>query len=238
MSNMSSDSNVFLTGNKDVDRKILSELSDRELLIACNTNKYAQEKVCDETFFRNLVYNRYPETIKYKDYVKVRDWKNFYLSIIYYIDKLGNLDFNYTEEVKKEKNISPELEYLSRKLVPEYYQYSKNRGLLYASREGYLPVVKYLTEHGADIHAENEYALYIASRNGHLAVVKYLVEHETDIHSNNDQALRSASATGKLPVVKYLVKKEADIHVENDDALRLAKRNGHLDVVEYLESLQ
>ncbi len=80
-------SNIFLTGNKDVDREILSKLSDRELLIACQSNKYAQENVCDEIFFRNLVYNRYSETIKYKDYVKVRDWKNFYLSIIYYVDK-------------------------------------------------------------------------------------------------------------------------------------------------------
>ncbi len=46
--------NRFLTGYKDVDRKILSELPDEDILNACKTDKYAREKVCgsfeDENF--------------------------------------------------------------------------------------------------------------------------------------------------------------------------------------------
>ncbi len=66
-------SSSFLTGNKDVDREILQKLSDRDIINSCQSNTYAREKVCDETFFRNLVFDRYPETIKYKDYIKVRN---------------------------------------------------------------------------------------------------------------------------------------------------------------------
>jgi hypothetical protein len=43
-----------------------------------------------------------------------------------------------------------------------------------ASRHGHLEVVKYLVEHGADIHAEDDYALVLACRKGHFEIVKYL----------------------------------------------------------------
>ncbi len=203
--------NSFLTGNKDVDRKILSELSDRELLIVCQSNKYSQEKVCDETFFRNLVYNRYSETIKYKEYVKIRNWKNFYLSIIYYLDKLKReYDFDYNVEKKKEKDISPELEYLIRKLIPEHYRCSKDAALLSSIGKGHLAVVKYLIEQGADIHFLNNYALILASKYGHLPIVKYLVDQGFNIHSQS---------------------------IFGDTALETARKNRHSEVIEYLQSL-
>ncbi len=233
--------NTFLTGNKDVDRTILEKLSDRDILNACKTDKYTKEKVCDETFFRNLVYNRYPGTIKYKDYVKQRDWKNFYLSIIYYIDKLEKeYNFNYIEERKKEKNLSAELEYLSRKSIPKYIKYNENLNFVLknATKNPNLPVVKYLVERGADIHYDNEYALRWAIGNGDLDIVKYLNEQGADIHISYDYPLRWASERGHLPVVKYLVENKANIHANHDEALRIAKLNNHLDIVNYLQSLQ
>ncbi len=234
-------SNSFLTGNKDVDRTILQKLSDRELLIACQSNTYAQENVCDETFFRNLVFDRYPETIKYKDYVKTRDWKNFYLSIVYYVDKL-NIDYelNYFQERNelKNKDLSPELEYLSRKIYNSPYKkiQIENR-LIWASEIGNLPVVKYLTERGANIHDLDDYALRQASINGHLPVVKYLVEHNANINAKvntMDDALTRAIRYGHLPVVEYLTENGADIHTDNR-ALRTAVVFGHLSIVKYLK---
>ncbi len=245
-------SNNFLTGNKDVDRLILFNLSDKNILIACKTNKYAKERVCDETFFRNLVFERYPETIKYKDYVKVRDWKNFYLSIIYYIDKLrADYKFNYTKKKNKYKEINPELEYLARKknkykdINPELeylarknvtnIQYNDSDGLTYAATRGHLPIVKYLTERGADINYLDDFALMQASANGDLQLVKYLVEHGAN---NKSQALIEASYRGHFPVVKYLVEHGAEVHYKDDEALHEARQNNHVEVVKYLESLQ
>ena len=63
MSYLSSLSNVFLTGNKDVDRLVLSYISYRQLLEICSINKTVNDKVCDETFFRNRVIAKYLESL-------------------------------------------------------------------------------------------------------------------------------------------------------------------------------
>ena len=43
-----------------------------------------------------------------------------------------------------------------------------------ASIYGHLPVVQFLVQHGAYVHANNDIALYWASENGHLPVVQFL----------------------------------------------------------------
>jgi len=41
---------------------------------------------------------------------------------------------------------------------------------------------------------------------GHLKIVKYLVEHGANIHAKDDEALKKSAYQGHLEVVKYLVK--------------------------------
>ena len=113
----------------------------------------------------------------------------------------------------------------------------KEKALIWAAYRGYLGTIKYLVEHGADIHTDNDYALRWAAFDGYLEIVKYLVERGADIHANNDFALRKASNNGYLEVVKYLVEHGADIHAANDSALKGAAEYGHTEVVEYLEGV-
>ena len=40
----------------------------------------------------------------------------------------------------------------------------------FASYNGHLEVVKVLVEHGANIHADNDYAVRLATRNGHTDI--------------------------------------------------------------------
>ena len=47
--------------------------------------------------------------------------------------------------------------------------------LSYASSQGNLDIVKYLVEHGADIHARNNEALTLATEEGHEHVINYLI---------------------------------------------------------------
>ena len=108
----------------------------------------------------------------------------------------------------------------------------KSRMLDKAAQKGYLDIVKYLVEQGANIHASD--ALCGSSYNGHFDIVKYLVEQGANIHASDDGALRWASESGCLDIVKYLVEQGANIHAGYDYALRFASENGHLDIVKYL----
>ena len=57
--------------------------------------------------------------------------------------------------------------------------------LFVASQNGYIEIVKYLTEHGADVNKcrENGWTpLHAVSENGHLESVKLLVKNGADIN--------------------------------------------------------
>jgi len=83
------------SGNKDVDREILSKLDDKNLLKACQINKYFWEKVCNEDFFRNRLLNNYPN-IRRED---IKNWKEFHLRAIYYISKMKE-DYGYVYNIQ------------------------------------------------------------------------------------------------------------------------------------------
>jgi len=106
-----------------------------------------------------------------------------------------------------------------------------------ASAGGHLPVVQFLCAHGANVHADDDYALQLASANGHLSVVQFLVAHGADVHAYDDHALHGASEYGHLPVVQFLVAHGADVHARDDCALQLASKYGHTAVVQFLTSL-
>ena len=56
--------------------------------------------------------------------------------------------------------------------------------------------MQYLIENGANIHANDDFALRYAAKNGHLEVVRYLIENGADIHADDDYALRYATVYG------------------------------------------
>jgi ankyrin repeat protein len=77
-----------------------------------------------------------------------------------------------------------------------------------------------------------------AARNGQLETVKYLVSVGANIHANDDYAVQLAAGNGHLETVKYLVSVGADIHADNDYyAVQLAACNCHLETVKYLVSI-
>ena len=76
--------------NKDVDRIILQQLDDSDLFQLIRVNKYVYGLV-DETFWRNRLISRYPTAVEFK---KNQTWKEYYLSVVYYIDML-NIKYRY-----------------------------------------------------------------------------------------------------------------------------------------------
>ena len=108
-----------------------------------------------------------------------------------------------------------------------------NCALDWASKNGYLEIVKYLIENGADIRAYDDRALQLASKNGYLEIVKYLVENGADIRAYNDRALQLACENGHLKTIMWLVENGADIEANNNFALKWAARNGYLHSLDW-----
>jgi hypothetical protein len=76
--------------------------------------------------------------------------------------------------------------------------------LLLASVEGDSENMIAALKAGADVHADNDWALRWASNYGHTEVVKLLLDAGADVHAQDNGALRSASVRGHTEVVKIL----------------------------------
>jgi hypothetical protein len=218
----------MMTGLKDIDWEILKYIDDKELLKVCAINKKFWYETCDDNFIRRRLM-KYPEIEEYKN--KDESWKQFFLTVIYYVSMMKK---NCSIEYKK-GNFKDQ--YHTRKLYARISNEKiivKDKSLKYCGQEGYLEVIKRLSEDGADVHANFESALRYASENGHIDIVKYLVELGSNIHAKNDFPLQSASEWGHLEVVKYLIESGVDIHSYEDYALRWASENGHLKLVIWL----
>ncbi len=227
----------MLTGNKDVDRKILNNLEDKDLVNVCQTNKKAQSLCNDQVFWMNRVFLRfgYVGGDVLRKNKKDHTWSEYYIKDLRKINKVNG--YRYLLDGSRQGRLDQVI--ISLKNGADIHM-NNDIALREASENSYLDIVKYLVElkpDGANIHAQDDYALRMASRHGYLDIVRYLVELKPDganIHAEDDYALRMASLNGHLEVVKYLVSNGANIHTENDFALRYSSYNGYLDIVKYL----
>ena len=123
---------------KDVDKKILSELDDKSLLEFCKTNKYGYELCNDELFWKNRFIRRFGRA----DKNDVRSWKDFYLKVVFYMDKYRNKALARLS-MKGIRNLDLINFFLVR-------GYSPNEGLVGASVGGHLDLVEYFVSRGAN----------------------------------------------------------------------------------------
>lgn len=102
----------FPTGQKDVDREILSKLPDEDVIKFCSVNSYLRDKVCDEGFFKRRLDQNYPELkfiIDEEYHISAgriySSYKQAYLETIYYISKMKEIGYEYVRngEIPKEQ---------------------------------------------------------------------------------------------------------------------------------------
>ncbi len=223
-----------LTGNKDVDRKILNNLEDKDLVKFCTVDKKANTLCNDQVFWMNRVFLKfgYVGGDILRKHKGDRSWSEYYIKDLRKINK--NNAFDYLRNGSADGRLDHVI--ISLKNGANIHAYS-DLAIRLASQNGHLDVVKYLVENSADINAYSDGALRNSSLHGHLDVVKYLVKNGADIHTKSDYPLRVASLGGYIEIVKYLVKNGANIHALSDQALIFASDNKHTDVVKYLKSL-
>ncbi len=231
----------MLTGNKDVDRKILNELRDEDLVNVCQTNKKVQSICNNQVFWMNRVFLKYPDVPG--DVLRANKDKYWSSWSEYYIKDLRKINSINGHQYLMNGSASGRLDHVIISLMGHGANTNNDYALRLASQGGHLDIVKYLINAGADIHGNDDFALRWASNNGHLEVVKYLVELKPDgakIHAFDDYALRYSSRNGHLDIVKYLVELKPDganIHANDDGALGWASINGHLEIVRYLKNI-
>jgi hypothetical protein len=88
--------------------------------------------------------------------------------------------------------------------------------------EGRTETVRNLLVAGADVHAEDDWALRMAAERDHTKTVQVLLASGADVHAVNDWALRYAACYGYAQTVKVLLAGGADVHAQDDEALRCA----------------
>ncbi len=74
--------------SKDIYEYLLNFVDDRDVINMLSVNK----KFCNEVLFERELRRRYPLLARFK---KEKSWRDFYISTIYYLEKLKNLDIPY-----------------------------------------------------------------------------------------------------------------------------------------------
>lgn len=127
--------------------------------------------------------------------------------------------------------------------------------LYLASSNGHTSIVRFLLDHGADIHKASTgdnggwTAFHAACEGGHVEVVKLLREFGVEMNqphqSSGTTGFYLACSKGRLDVVKYLFEQGVDTNKRNGSSgfivfenhpLRAAYKNERINVASYLES--
>ena len=113
--------------------------------------------------------------------------------------------------------------------------------LYYATTLWDLAMLRLLIARGANIRANEDFALRRASTRGWTEAVRLLLDNHADVHAKNDEALILAARHNRVETVKLLFERQANINARQlggqDTVLMVASRHGHQEVVELLVSL-
>jgi ankyrin repeat protein len=89
-----------------------------------------------------------------------------------------------------------------------------------------IDMIEYIIRHDI-IDPTFTLCVYNSKEDKHLDIIQYLVDHGADIHADHEYALCISALSGKLDVVKYLVKCGADVNANDSVVLRYAVDNSH-----------
>jgi len=123
-------------------------------------------------------------------------------------------------------------------------EYNDDILLVYASKHGYIDIMKLLIEKGAEVNIEDADGmtpLYWAAINNNAHITKFLIEDkgaEVDYEGiNSTTALIEASKHGYIDIVKLLIANGANINIKasvSKTPLHYAVNIGYMDIAEFL----
>lgn len=114
--------------------------------------------------------------------------------------------------------------------------------LMLAALKGYLPLVKKLVEHDADVNKTGWTPLHYAASSGQVAVIEFLLDNSAYIDAespNGSTPLMMAAMYGSPEAVKVLIQAGADLNIKNQlglSALDFAVRGNRQNAKELIET--
>lgn len=245
-----------LTGQKDVNLKILSDLDDKSLLKFCITNTVAN-KFCskhDTELWRNRLVKKYGEdAARYKSPDK--SWKQFYLQILkYWKPSKNDLSINYAMMDAAQDGHEDLVNFFISKGAKIW-----NWGLQGAAVGGHKELVDFFISKGGKF----DFALLGAAEGGHKDLINFLISKRPKLFSWNSglrgaavgghkelvdffiskgaagwsEGLDSAAEGGHLDLVKFFISEGADTLDDLERAVRTAFEEKHFDITDYLQAL-
>lgn len=173
---------------------------------------------------KNNIYNDYQDIIN--NFMCKSEDK--YLDFIKYVEKKGDKEYYY-DDVLYYTALNGYLKTFKYAILKYTASFSAYRALGFASDEGHLSIVRYITENLINIKDTDFYnPLNSASHRGHLEIVKYLVSKGA---KPNKKAVESAVISNHLDVVKYLVNNGFDV---SNIALETAAGNNNVPMFKFL----
>ena len=194
-------------------------------------------EINDNWCVKNIFIKEFTSESKIKELIKNPILESIVINFKYikFTSNNTNIKLFHNEEII-ERLVSYECYYLAMKIMLNNDESidNINEQLIRASGYGYLPIVKLLIDLGADIHAEDDEAIFVASENGNLSTAKLLINLGANIRAQNNVIILNVSRGNNLDMAKLLIENGADIHVKNDKALINASRSGNLDMMELI----
>lgn len=119
-----------------------------------------------------------------------------------------------------------------------------NTAIVLAAMNGHIEIIKYLTNHGGNIHSitnDDCNAVIVVAMYGQLETLTYLISQGVNSKSSNSYgytALMVAVENNHTEIVKYLISVKADctaVNVFGSNSITIAAACGHLEIIKILD---
>jgi hypothetical protein len=225
-----------LTGQKDADLLILSNLDDETLLSFCLANRSANLLCKDESFWRNRFIKKYgmpPFTVS--------NWRRVYLKSVYNTNK--HIDYNqsyflndyplYLAAKNKDYELVHLILFLDKTKLTRLAIFYGVRGAIDAHDFGLVELLMGTEEFPED---DLNHFLRFAAAGEDLTLIDYFIKKGA---TNIITAVNAAIGSGNLNIVKYLVNKITTMSPNIlDEFLKYSLKHGTRGISEYFQSLK
>ena len=155
-------------------------------------SEYDFKEINNKCLARSIFIKEFSPENKIKELIKnsISESIIVYSSYIRFISNNTNVKLFYNEEIIK-KIVSYECNDMAMKIMLNNNRSIKNinKQFIKASKCGYLSIVKLLIELGADIHTQNNKAIFLASVYEHSPVIKLLMESGANISIDDSKMI-------------------------------------------------